>query len=217
MKRIVCLLAAVLLICAMMPVATAEGEVTLRLVGNLESVQVGDTVTVTACIENAPKCLSYEFELLYDSSVLTPVSIENEVANGTFVNTPNYEINGESAIKITCFDYAAPIFSGDAMLATFTFEVVGETPGKYGTVLDFCTYRFSREADDPHELPVFFAPIAKNGRVYVGEDEALTTAQAVEILRHLIGFPSENEQHLDWNADGTLSVADAVLLLRELN
>ena len=217
MKRIVCLLAAILLVCAMMPVATAEGEVTLRLVGNLEPAQVGDTVTVTAYIENAPKCLAFEIDFLYDTTVLKPISVQKGAVEGLFEQNINYEFNGEPAIKVLGYDYAAPIFSGNVLLATFTFEVIGETSGKYGTVLTPCTYRFSREADDPQELPVFFAPQTKNGRVYVGVDEVLSTAQAVEILRHLIGIPSDNEEYLDWNGDKSLSVLDAVLLLRELN
>ena len=59
MKRIVSALAVMVMILALMPVATAEGEVTLRLEGNSEPVQVGETVTVTAYAENAPDCTGF--------------------------------------------------------------------------------------------------------------------------------------------------------------
>lgn len=215
MKRIVCLLAAVLLVCAMMPVATAEGDVTLRLVGNLQSAQVGDTVTVTAVAENAPDCTAYELIFSYDDTVLKPVLAQAVDTEGFSNFNTEFYYDNKPAVKASAVDPSF-CFSGNAVLATFTFEILAETPGYYGTPI---TIRYSSFTKDHEGMQagLLFGTARKNGRVYVGADEVLSTAQAVEILRHLIGIPSENEEHLDWNGDGVLSVADAVLLLRELN
>ena len=214
MKRIVSALAAMVMILALMPVATAEGDVILRLEGNPEPVQVGETVTVTAYAENAPDCTGFSVTVLYDAAVLKPISVNKGEAAGEFVGNQSYSYSGQPAVLAMGYDLSF-CFSGDLKLATFTFEVIGETAGLYGTPLKIALSYFTRDAEDPGDAAL--GQKRKHGRIYVGEDEVLSTAQAVEILRHLIGFPSEKAEHLDWNGNGSLGVDDAVLLLRELN
>ncbi|PWM39324.1 MAG: hypothetical protein DBX52_05110, partial [Clostridiales bacterium] len=49
-------------------------------------------------------------------------------------------------------------------------------------------------------------------------DEALTTADVVLIMQYLNGHPVEiNLNNADFNQDGRISIADAVLLLRQLS
>ena len=49
-------------------------------------------------------------------------------------------------------------------------------------------------------------------------DEALTTADVVLIMQYLNGHSVEiNLNNADFNQDGRISVADAVLLLRQLS
>lgn len=215
MKRIVSALAALMLIVALMPVATAEGEVTLRLEGNLENVQVGDTVTVNVLAENAPICVAYELVFLYDNTVLKPKEAKNVDADGMSNFNLNHVFDGKAAIKAAGVDLSN-CFSGNRTLATVTFEVLKETPSLYGTPLRICYGSFTKEGEGL-QTGVMFGPKRISGRVYVGEDERVTTAQAVELLRHLIGFPTENADSLDCDRSGDLSIVDATLLLRELN
>ena len=72
MKKIISLIAAMVLFCSLIPVATAEDEVYLRLVGG--SGRVGGTVTVDVIAENAPDCIGMNMVFQYDSSILQFVS-----------------------------------------------------------------------------------------------------------------------------------------------
>ena len=213
MKKVFCILAAVLLFCAMMPAATAQEAATLRLQGG--AGKVGDTVKVDILTENAPDCTAYELIFTYDDTVLRPVSEQNEDAKGIHKIHLEHSYQGEPAVKAVGVDTSF-CFRGNTRLASVTFEIIGETEGLYGSPL---TVRYATFTKDQEGMQTgqIFGPTRKGGRVYVGADREVTTAEAVEILRHLIGIPSENAAYLDWNGDGSVSVADAVLLLRELN
>lgn len=215
MKRIVSALAAMVMILALMPVATAEGEVTLRLEGNLENARVGETVTVKVVAENAPICTAYELIFLYDDTVLKPLEAKKGEANGMSAFDLKHVYGGKAAIKATGVDLS-DCFSGNMTLSTVTFEVLKETASLYGTPLKICYGSFTKD-EEGMQAGLIFGPKRIGGRVYVGEDERVTTAQAVELLRHLIGFPTENIDSLDCDRSGDLSIVDATLLLRELN
>ena len=209
MKKIISLIAAMVLFCSLIPVATAEDEVYLRLVGG--SGRVGDFVEVELNIENAPACSGFEITLQYDNTVLEFDSGESGDISGLFMCSPT-TYDGKAAVNCIA-GYEGECLSGNRNLATVTFRIIGETSGRFGTPLNVCFKPFY-PVDKSQSV---FAPEAKHGRVYVGADEVLSTAQVVEIMRHRIGIPTPNEEELDWNGDGQLTIADAVMLLRELN
>lgn len=209
MKRIISLIAATVLLCALIPVATAEDEVYLRLVGG--SGRVGDTVTVDVIAENAPDCIGMNMVFQYDDAILQFVSGRSGdlVESGLFF-CEETTYGGQPAVR--CMIPSSSLcFTGTGTVATVSFRVLRETEGKYGTPLKICYKEMAPMEGKP------FAAKAKHGRVYVGADEVLSTAQVVEIMRHRIGIPTPNEGELDWNGDGQLTIADAVMLLRELN
>lgn len=216
MKKILSVITVMVLIFAMMCIGTAEEEVCLRLEGG--SGNVGDLVTVTATAENAPECKGFTMFLAYDSQVLEPVSAQEEVRGDFTVLDLSYEYSGKPVVRLEVGSMSR-LFSGNTRLATFQFRIKTETAGNFGTLLttvgNTTFSRLNQSADGRWMVD----PVDQGCRVYVGGDEAVSTAHAVEVMRHLIGktLSAERAEALDWDGNGALDIADAVLLLRELN
>ncbi len=225
MKRMGWILVAVALIFAMVPTVTAEDEVRLRLEGG--SGNVGDLVTVSAITENAPESQAFYLLLEYDPAILEPVGVDAKVdINTEFQQVKlSYEYGGKTVVfmEMAAMALGSPLFSGNTHLVDVVFRIKAETPGYFGTRVTpiyFSSFvPFVIEIPEGQDAPPNVYPIYKGGQVCVGTDEALSTFHAIEIMRHLIGKPTKEERidMLDWDGNGSLNIADAVLLLRELN
>lgn len=218
MKRMGWILVAVALIFAMVPTVTAEDEVRLRLEGG--SRNVGDLVTVSAITENAPESQSFYLLLEYDPAILEPVEIIERV-NVTQSRVEFAHVYGEkTTVYMNMGDgySSSPLFSGNTHLVDVVFRIKGETSGHFGTKVQ-PVYYTSFQPFVMGEVKPLVYPEYKGTQVCVGADEALSTVHAIEIMRHLIGKTTSEEraEMLDWDGNGSLNIADAVLLLRELN
>lgn len=126
MKRIICLILALLLLC---PATYAAGD--LKLVLTATEAKVGDTATVTVEAKGAPVTCSYKVVLTYDDTVLKPKKIKNADSSGIFMDNIKATHEGKPAVNALSVD-AAKAFEGDCKLFTVTFELLKE-PAEAGS------------------------------------------------------------------------------------
>ena len=137
MKRILCIILAVLLL---IPSAYAAGENMSLTISQVQG-EVGDTVTITGQVTNAPACTSFRVILTYDSACLkiTGGSIGPKVKGG-YINTAA-SFGGKKAISALSAD-ATKSFEGDVVLFTLTAEIVGTPASGDSTALAIAHYEF---------------------------------------------------------------------------
>lgn len=113
MKKLFSLLLVIALVAIMATGAFAASASTYVTVSNT-APEIGDTITAEVGISNNPGFMSGKVQLSYDSSVLTLVSLTNNMFQG--VTNPAAGIaNHASATPVT----------GDGILCTAVFEVIG--------------------------------------------------------------------------------------------
>lgn len=141
MKRIICLILALLLL-----VPAAYADEASDMVFHMESVtgEVGDTVTVMASVKNAPKCASFRIIFTYDDTVLQVVSGQKEKAAGLFMINTNTEHDGKAAVNALAAD-ASKVLEGDMDLFSVKFKIIAETESDAGTLLEVVTEEFFTE------------------------------------------------------------------------
>ncbi len=127
MKRIICLILALLLLC---PTAFAAGD--LKLILTAPEAEVGETVTVTVEAKGAPVTCSYKVVLTYDDTVLKPKKIKNADSSGIFMDNIKATYEGKPAVNALSVD-ASKAFEGDCKLFTATFELLKEPAEASGT------------------------------------------------------------------------------------
>ena len=224
MKRLGCMLLALLLAVVMMPSVRAEESVVLRLQG--AAGKVGDSVTVAIRVENAPECVSFDFKVAYDPRVLAfeggkigeDLSYDGWHINGDGVYDGKTVVSADSYISGGTKEDPAVLFSGNATLLTMTFKIIGETSGDFGSKLEF-QQTFLGDANAQGGGKVTPGAVIED-RVFVGDDlgRELSTAHAVRIMQKLIGLEVEvDTEILERTGDENLSIADAVAVLRALN
>ena len=202
MKRIICF---VLILMLLIPPVTAEEAPFSFTVSNGVG-QVGETVTVIGSVKNAPACASYRVFLTYDTAVLEPVEGKNIGAGGLAMVNIHSTYQEAPAVCALAAD-SSKSFEGDLELFSVTFKVLSAPEGGVSPLV-LGHYEFFDATPAP-VVPEFVSV----GAVYT---EALT--QVVLILRTLIGIDcGVSAQSLDQNQDGTLSIADAVILLEKLS
>ncbi|MBQ8893826.1 MAG: hypothetical protein IJ043_05395 [Clostridia bacterium] len=159
MKRILCLLLALVLLT---PAVFAEGE---DLTFRMESAygNVGDTVTVTASVQNAPVCASYRVIFTYDTAALEVVEGKNVDTAGLFIINVNATYDGQKAVNALSAD-AKKVIEGDMELFTVTFKIISETEGTEGALLKIVHEEFFG-ADLTRMTPAI-----EEARIYVGDD-----------------------------------------------
>ena len=163
MKRIICV---ILMFLLLTPAAfAAEQKMTFRM----ESVRgnVGDTVTVTGEVVNAPVCASFRVVLLYDSTVLEPVSASKVDCKGLFMSNVNYKYQNKPAVNVLAAD-ANKIFEGNTKLFTVKFKIIADTPENYGTPIEVVHQEFF-DPSVPKPQPV--TPVIEPCRIFVGDDQ----------------------------------------------
>lgn len=146
MKRILCLLIALLLL---VPVAHAEGEFAFTL--SSAEGKAGETVTLTGSVENAPVCASYRVIMTYDPAVLKPIEGKNAGSKGLFIINVNAKYQEAPAVNALSAD-AAKVLEGSQTLFTVTFEVLS-TPAE-GTAPVKVAYEEFYGADLKRQTPV---------------------------------------------------------------
>ncbi len=137
MKRILCIILAVLLL---IPSAYAAGENMTLTISQVQG-EVGDTVTITGQVTNAPACTSFRVILTYDSACLkiTGGSIGPKIKGG-YINT-TASFGGKKAISALSAD-ANKSFEGNVVLFTLTAEIVGTPASGDSTALTIAHYEF---------------------------------------------------------------------------
>lgn len=118
MKRILCILLTLLMLT---PAVSAAGEFTL--IGGAAEGKVGETVTYTVKVENAPTCASYKIILTYDPQVLEVVEGKNAGSGGLFIVNTKAKYQEKPAINTVAAD-AAKVIEGTADLYSVTFKIL---------------------------------------------------------------------------------------------
>ncbi len=226
MKRLICLMLAVLLVALMIPSAVAEEDVVLRLEG--ATGNVGDTVTVAVKVENAPECVSFEFRVSYDANVLKFESGqmgEDLIFGGTSGGDVWDSIyGGQTVVQSDGYTLGGTredpdvFYSGDATLFSMTFKIISETPEDFGSLLEFQQIHLGKA--NAQDAETVTPDLIVEDRVFVGDDlgRTLSTAHAVRIMQHLIDLEVDvDTEILDQTGDEDLTIADAVAVLRALN
>ena len=126
-KRCLSLLLATILCICMMPAALAAGT-EIAVVPSSQTAAVGDTVTVTVEIKGNPGVAAVQFALTYDDSVMkcTGVSTGPALKGALSAVNPNAS---DGAIVAAA---SASEMTADGVLATFTFQVVGQGEPDFG-------------------------------------------------------------------------------------
>ncbi len=167
MKKIVAILLAVFML---MPAAHADGEpMTLRLSGG--SGKIGDTVTVTVSVENAPACASFQMVITYDSDALE-VSGPGEKLDvgGLFYLNPNTKQDDQKAIKATSAGIGKAALEGDMDLFSIDFKIIGKPADAEGAAVSVHSQVFSANdtnltAVDSIIIPPCRITLAEEGQV----------------------------------------------------
>lgn len=163
MKRVICF---ILVLLMLTPVALAAED---KMVFRLESAsgQVGDTVTVTGLVENAPVCASFRVILTYDSTVLEPVEAKKLECSGLFMKNTAYTYQGKPAINVLSAD-ANKSLEGNMKLFSVTFKIIAESPESNGSPITVAHHEFF---DPSTPKPQSVYPVIEEGRIYVGDDQ----------------------------------------------
>ncbi|MBQ7034643.1 MAG: hypothetical protein IJN34_02780 [Clostridia bacterium] len=149
MKKIVAILLAILML---MPVAHADGEnMTLRLSG--ASGKIGDTVTVTVSVENAPACASFQMVITYDSDALEISGPGKKLdVGGLFYLNPNTTQGDQKAIKATSAGIGKAALEGDMDLFSVDFKIIGKPADALASTVSVYSQTFS--ANDKNLTPI---------------------------------------------------------------
>lgn len=144
MKRILCLILAVLLLT---PTAFADTpQMTYRLTGG--EGKVGDVVKVVLSVEDAPACVAYETALTYDPAVLQPTGdYQKMYLNGLMVVNTEAEINGKNMVKIAAVAINGNLLEGTMELLNISFKIIGMPEDDQGAKIDVYDYTFSKNDD----------------------------------------------------------------------
>lgn len=118
MKRIICLILALLLLC---PAAFAAGDMKLQF--SNPKGEVGETVKITVSVKDAPVACSYKIVLTYDDTLIKPEAIDKINSKGYFMKNLETEHNGKPAVNALSVD-ATNAFEGDCDLFYATFKIL---------------------------------------------------------------------------------------------
>lgn len=120
LKKIICLILALLLLC---PAAFAAEDLTFTF--SKAEGKVGDTVTIIASSKGAPVACSYRLVMVYDTKVLKPIEAKNIKSKGFFMSNIEATYEGKAAVNALSAD-AKKAFEGDCDLFSVTFEILSE-------------------------------------------------------------------------------------------
>ena len=128
MKKFLCLILALLLLC---PRAFAAGDLTFTF--SKPEGKVGDTVTIVVASKGAPVACSYKLVMVYDTKVLKPIAVKNINSKGFFMHNLKATYEGKPAVNALTAD-AKKAFEGDCELFSVSFEILAEPEGSSTTI-----------------------------------------------------------------------------------
>ncbi len=123
MKKIICFVLALLLLC---PTAFAAKDLTFSF--SEAQGEVGDTVTIVASSKGAPLACSYKLVLVYDTKVLKPVKVTKLESEGFFMSNLEATYEGKAAVNALTAS-ATKAFEGDCDLFSVSFEILAKPDG----------------------------------------------------------------------------------------
>ncbi len=143
MKRILCIVLALMMLIMMVPSAlAAEDKVLFRLKGPEGACKVGETITVVGRSESAPACASFKITITYDTKVLQPLGgkIDSSVKGLSIVNHEAKYENQPAVIALAAD--SAKSFEGITDLFTVQFKVIGQEKDAKGSLLNVAYQEF---------------------------------------------------------------------------
>lgn len=211
MKRIICLFLCLLLAVPVASAETVEDPFVLHISSSFGDV--GEELVVTGSTVNAPNCASYRIIFTYDPTVLEPVKGESVDPKGMKIANcnskwPQADPEGVPAVNCLAADANFSV-GGDMTLFRVTFKVLAQAENDRSPLAVQHYEFFDNTVGKPK-------PIAPE-TVRVGQVYTSGLLEATILLQQLAGY-GETLYPLDSdrNGDSTLSIADAVLCLREL-
>ncbi len=121
MKKFV---AAILILMMLIPaVSAAPDGMVFKLSGG--EAAVGENVTLTATVENAPLCSSFRVFFTYDTETLEIVNGKKADVGGMFLVNKEAKYQEQPAVSALAAD-ASKVFEGNATLFTLTFKLKKE-------------------------------------------------------------------------------------------
>lgn len=215
--RIIAVLMAMVMACAVMPAAmAADMSMTVQVAS--VTADPGDTVQVQITLANNPGIASLKFSVRYDS-ILTLTDVSFNSAFGSYVTAPTPYSNPQTISLISPLSE----ISVNGVFATLTFKVSDTAPKGYEAAISLTYDQDDVFNGDYDNVPVDMFPgsVKISGRV-AGDadgDGKLNLKDVVLIRRWMAGGwnVTINENLADINGDRTVNLEDVVLLRRYLS
>lgn len=168
MKRILCIILALLLLC---PTAYAEDpQMVYRLNG--EPGKVGDIIKLTLSVENAPSIATFDTMITYDPEVLQPTGDYQKMEmNGLMAVNTDAIHEDQKVIKVAAVKVLGDFIKGNMSLLNISFKIIGESKDPQGSKVDVADFNF---ALDNEELSPVESLLLQPARILVAPSDAPT-------------------------------------------
>ncbi len=123
------LISAILILLMLTPAALAAPDGMVFCLTDGVAAGVGETVTLTARVENAPACSSFRVFFTYDTGILEYVEHKQLNTRGIFILNPNANYENKPAFSALAAD-AGTVFEGNSDLFSITFKLKADPAGK---------------------------------------------------------------------------------------
>lgn len=126
MKKLISILLSIIMLFSSMSIGvTTYAQESLTITSNRISAKIGDTIEVPIAISEEKEFLGFGFEISYDSSVLTPISVvpNSDLSDGMFNDSIGTEAYS-NPFRIAWAGSNPKVLSG--ALFTVSFSVIGE-------------------------------------------------------------------------------------------
>ncbi len=123
------LISAILILLMLAPAVLAAPDGMVFKMSDGVAAQVGETVTLTARVENAPACSSFRVFFTFDPDALEYVEHKQLCPKGIFMFNPDANYENKPAFSALSAD-AGMVFEGNADLFSVTFKLKVDPAGK---------------------------------------------------------------------------------------
>lgn len=125
MKKLISILLSIVMLISSMSIGiTTYAQESLTITGNKISAKIGDTIEVPVAISEEKEFLGFGFEISYDSSILTPISVapDSALSDGIFNDSIGTEAYS-NPFRVAWAGSNSKALSGT--LFTVSFSVIG--------------------------------------------------------------------------------------------
>ena len=193
-----------------------------RLALSSETVKPGDQVEVTLSISNNPGIISTSVNITYDNTKLRLISVTDGGLMGTGTFFPGKDYTEIPYTVIWEDGLADDNYTGNGILATFTFEVLEDAePGETPITLNYVKNSTLNVDIDEITFALTSGVVEISDRTPgdASGDGIIDLKDVVMLRRYLTGGwdVTVDVSNADVNADGVLDLKDVVLLRRYLS